>query len=206
MGFDASGNPAVLQAFGTWRGTWATPGTYNAGDIVQDGAAGANTTNYYYCVTTHTAGTWATDLAAGKWVLAINIAAITSAQSAAASSASAAATSATASAAASKLTAEDVSGTTYTLVLADANKLKNFTNASAATVTIPPNSSVAFDVGTQIAFRQDNAANQLTFAPGSGVTINSKYGRLKTENARYAMVYAVKIATDVWQLTGDMSN
>lgn len=131
--------------------------------------------------------------------------AISSAVADAAASAAASAASAIVSANASKLTKEDISTTTYTLVLADAYKMKNFTNASPVAVTIPPNSSVAFDIGVQLAFRQDNTSNQLTCTAGAGVTLNSKYSRLKSENAQYSMIYAVKVATNVWQLTGDMA-
>lgn len=49
------------------RGIWASGIVYNIGDIVQDGAAGNNTNNYYICVTANTSSVWATDLAAGDW-------------------------------------------------------------------------------------------------------------------------------------------
>lgn len=41
-------------------------------------------------------------------------------------------------------------GTTYTLVLSDAGKIIEMNNASANTLTIPANSSVAFPVDTRI--------------------------------------------------------
>jgi len=48
-------------------------------------------------------------------------------------------------------------GTTYTAVLADADTYIQFNNASAITFTIPPNSSVAFPVGTVIQMEQTGA-------------------------------------------------
>jgi hypothetical protein len=57
---------------GGWKGTWASSLTYAPDDLVVDGAAGANTQNVYVSTTSHTSGVWATDLAAGKWVIAIN--------------------------------------------------------------------------------------------------------------------------------------
>ena len=54
-----------------FRGDWATDTDYLPGEFVRDGSAGANTGNIYACSTTHNSGTWATDLSAGKWVLAI---------------------------------------------------------------------------------------------------------------------------------------
>src|SRR5689334_11950484 len=41
-------------------------------------------------------------------------------------------------------------GTTYTLVLGDAGKVVEMNNAASNTLTVPPNSSVAFPVNTVI--------------------------------------------------------
>lgn len=54
---------SLLAASGaTARGAWLTATAYAAKDIVSQGGA------TYLCVTAHTAGTFSTDLAAGKWV------------------------------------------------------------------------------------------------------------------------------------------
>ena len=58
-------------------------------------------------------------------------------------------------------------GTSYTLVLGDANGLVDTDNGSANTVTVPPNSSVAFPVGTQVLVVQQGAG-QTTIVAGSG--------------------------------------
>lgn len=58
---------------GTLRGTWLAGTLYNYGDIVSDGVNGANTGNLYACAIPNTSVTWATDLAKGDWVLALNI-------------------------------------------------------------------------------------------------------------------------------------
>ena len=58
---------------GQMRGYWATGQVYNYGDIVQDGTNGTNTLNFYMCTIANTSGTWATDLANGDWVIALNI-------------------------------------------------------------------------------------------------------------------------------------
>lgn len=52
-----------------FRGTWITATQYNIGDIVQDGANGLNTLNYYICTNANISGTWSTDLTAGDWAL-----------------------------------------------------------------------------------------------------------------------------------------
>ncbi len=92
-------------------------------------------------------------------------------------------------------------GTTYTFVLADRGKLVTTSNGSAQTITIPPNSSVAFAVGTQIQVA-GLGAGEVTMAAGSGVTIRSTPG-LKLR-AQYSSVTCIKIATDEWILVGDL--
>lgn len=76
--FDASGQPSLQALSGVWRGSWATATAYYAGDIVMDGPAGAGTLNVYACLSAHTSGTWATDLAAGKWILVLSTSQIVS--------------------------------------------------------------------------------------------------------------------------------
>lgn len=93
-------------------------------------------------------------------------------------------------------------GTSYTLVLADAKKWVTMSNASASTLTVPPNSSVAFPIGTQIEGSQQGAG-QVTLTPGSGVTINAVPG-LKIA-ARYGVFGLKKIATDEWLAYGRLS-
>lgn len=57
----------------TWRGTWVYPVTYNAKDL-----AVAPNGNWYACLETHTSTSdFDTDLAAGYWILALDLAAVT---------------------------------------------------------------------------------------------------------------------------------
>jgi len=92
-------------------------------------------------------------------------------------------------------------GTTYTTVLADRSKLVTLDNASAVTVTIPPNSSVAYPTGTKIDLLA-KGAGQVTVAAGSGVTVNSAQS-LKLR-AQWSAASAIKLATDTWVLVGDL--
>jgi hypothetical protein len=101
------------------------------------------------------------------------------------------------------LSIDTQTGTTYTLALADQGKLVELNNASSITVTVPPNSSVAFPVGSQITFTQ-MGAGQVTFAAGVGVTIRSDGSKLKTAS-QYSMVTLVKRATDEWVLAGNLA-
>lgn len=94
-------------------------------------------------------------------------------------------------------------GTTYTLALTDDGKVVEMNNASANTLTVPPNSSVAFPVGSQILVLQ-TGAGQTTLAAGAGVTINSKDGNLKL-SAQWCAATLIKRATDVWVVVGDLS-
>ena len=94
-------------------------------------------------------------------------------------------------------------GTTYTTVLADQSKLVTLTNASAITVTIPANSSVAYPVGTKIDFAQ-LGAGQVTFAGAGGVTVNST-PTLKLRD-QYSGASCIKTATDTWLLVGDLAS
>ena len=91
-------------------------------------------------------------------------------------------------------------GTTYTFVAADASKLVTASNGSAQTYTVPPNSSVAFDVGTAITII-GIGSGKVTLAQGSGVTINSKDSD-KAIDGQHASVTIIKTATDTWQLIG----
>jgi hypothetical protein len=68
-----------------------------------------------------------------------------------------------------RATTGTTSGTTYTLALADANNIVTTTNASTVTVTVPAS---VFSAGDNITILQD-AAGQVVFAAGSGVTIVS---------------------------------
>jgi len=102
-----------------------------------------------------------------------------------------------------ELTTNEQTGTTYTLALTDDGKVVEMNNASANTLTVPPNSSVAFPVGSQILVLQ-TGAGQTTVAAGAGVTVNSKDGNLKL-SAQWCAATLIKRATDVWVVVGDLS-
>jgi hypothetical protein len=94
-------------------------------------------------------------------------------------------------------------GTTYTLVLTDAGKMITMTNASANTLTVPPNSSVALPVNSRIDIIQ-YGAGQTTIAAGAGVTIFSTGSKLKL-TGQYSGASLWKKATDTWVLVGDIN-
>lgn len=94
-------------------------------------------------------------------------------------------------------------GTTYTTVLADDGKLITCDNAASIALTIPPNSSVTYGIGTQINILQ-LAAGVVTITAGAGVTLNSSGSKLKT-NGQYAVATCCKISTNVWIVLGNLS-
>lgn len=94
-------------------------------------------------------------------------------------------------------------GTTYTLVLADAGRFVDLNNASAISLTVPPNSSVAFPAETRIDLLQ-SGAGQVTVVAGSGVTINSKGGNLKL-TGQWSAATLVQRSANLWVLVGDLS-
>jgi len=52
-----------------FKAAWVTATAYAPSDIVASASAGAENGNAYVCMQAHTSGTFATDLAAGKWML-----------------------------------------------------------------------------------------------------------------------------------------
>lgn len=91
-------------------------------------------------------------------------------------------------------------GTSYTPVLADAGKVVEMNNIAANTLTVPPNSSVAFPVGTVLEVCQIGAG-ATTIVAGSGVTLRLG-GQLRVQ---YSTASLRKRATDTWICSGDMA-
>jgi len=94
-------------------------------------------------------------------------------------------------------------GTSYTLALTDVAKVVTLTNAAAITLTVPPNSSVAFPIGSQILLYQ-GGAGAVTITPGSGVTVNSNGSKLDT-NGQYSVGGLLKLDTDEWVAFGNLT-
>jgi hypothetical protein len=85
----------------------------------------------------------------------------------------------------------------YTLVSGDASKLIVSTG-SAVTVTV----ANVLTVGQRIDFLQDGTG-QITFAAGSGVTLQSKDSKLKT-NVQESAASIICIASGQYRLIGDL--
>jgi hypothetical protein len=96
-----------------------------------------------------------------------------------------------------------VSGTAYTLALADANKIVETTGASAVTITVPPDSGVAFSVGTLIELFQ-YGTGALNVTGGIGVTLRSADG-LHSARTQFSSLSLRKRAANEWVLAGDLA-
>jgi hypothetical protein len=99
-------------------------------------------------------------------------------------------------------------GTTYTFVLADKDKLVTASNASAQTYSIPTNASVAYPIGTQINIIQIGAGQVTINAVTSGTTTVSSTGATSTApklRAQFSSATCIKANTDLWYVVGDIS-
>ena len=101
------------------------------------------------------------------------------------------------------ITTNRQTGTTYTLVLTDADKLVEMNSVSGNTLTVPANSGVTFSIGTQILVAQ-YGSGQTTMVAGSGVTLRSAGSRVKLAS-QYSGLTLIKINTNEWYLFGDLT-
>lgn len=92
-------------------------------------------------------------------------------------------------------------GTSYTLVLADKGRIVTMNHASANTVTIPPNSAVAFPSGAIIDVLCIGTG-ATTVQAATGVTINGLSGGAATITSRWQGAALAKIGTDTWVISG----
>ena len=104
------------------------------------------------------------------------------------------------------ITAMNVQTGNYTFVLADANvKLVQMNNASAQALTIPPNSSVAYPVGTVLQWEVINTG-AMTVTAGAGVTFVRPANTSLVMAGQYTTGFAIKTATDTWQIGGGLTS
>ena len=85
----------------------------------------------------------------------------------------------------------------YTLAITDANKGVAMNVGSANNLTVPPNSSVAFTVGTQIVIQQ-KGAGLTTIVAGGGVTIEATSLVMA---GQHSVACLIKKGTDIWLLS-----
>lgn len=91
-----------------------------------------------------------------------------------------------------------------TLSLTDATKWLRMTNALATSVTVPPESSVNFPIGTEVTVQQAGAG-LVTLVAGSGVTINRKSPKTLAFDGQYSVVRLKKTFSNTWIAWGDLA-
>src|ERR1035437_2090761 len=91
----------------------------------------------------------------------------------------------------------------YTAVASDSFTIVQMNVASANNLTIPPNSSVAYPIGTWINVEQ-LGVGMTSIVAGSGVTIHSVSGNLDLRT-QYSEASLLKTGTNIWELAGDLN-
>jgi hypothetical protein len=176
LSFDGSGELAVTQELGTYKGNWATGTTYAVRSIIKD----TSNNNIYICVTAHTASgaqPISTNTDSAKWALLVDAASATSSASAASSSASAASTSASNAATSASNASSSASSAS--------------TSASTATTQASNASTSASNASTSAT----NAANSATAAANSATTAAAAaaaglYRQVLDKTANYTVLAA----------------
>lgn len=100
----------------------------------------------------------------------------------------------------------EISGTTHTLQIDDAQAVLEFTNASDVTVTVPLDSSVLFEKGTTIYISQQGAG-QVTVEAAVGVTVDTgaSYGLSTEEQNAQPIALRKRAAANTWVATGGVT-
>lgn len=91
---------------------------------------------------------------------------------------------------------------TYQPVVADANKMIVMNAAGATQITLPSDAAAAFNIGATIGGIR-LGAGALSFAAGAGATVYATPGL--TFRAQYSMASAVKVASNTWVVSGDVT-
>jgi hypothetical protein len=187
LSFDASGELAVTQELGTYKGNWASGTTYAVRSIIKD----TSNANIYICVTAHTASgaqPISTNTDSAKWALLVDAASATSSASAAASSASSASTSATnaansATSASGSASSASTSASTATTQASNAstsasNAATSATNAASSATAAANSATTAAAAAAAGLYRQvlDKSANYTVLAADQGTLFRMNTG------------------------------
>jgi len=196
LAFDSSGEIAVTQEIGTFRGNWSASVSYQQRDLIKD----TTNNNIYIANTAHTSSgslPISSNADSAKWNLIVDAASATASASAAATSATNAANSATASAnsasaagtsASNAATSESNASTSATNASNSATSASNSATAAAGSAT-----SAASSASTATT-QATNAANSATSASGSATTATTQAG-IATTQASNASTSASNAAT-----------
>ena len=155
LSFDSSGELAVTQELGTFKGDWAASTTYAVRDIVKD----TSTNNIFIALTAHTSSgsqPLTTNTDSAKWSLIVDAATATTQATNAASSATAAASSATT--ATTKASEASTSAT---------NAASSATASASSATSASSSASTATTKASEASTSATNAASSATAAATS---------------------------------------
>jgi hypothetical protein len=104
----------------------------------------------------------------------------------------------------------NASDSDQTFALTDANTIQVIDSTTTRTWTIPPNSSVAFEIGSVIIVQSINTAG-VTITAGTGVVLTSVFNTASTTATSDSCdaggrVILIKVAADEWVASGDLSD
>ena len=162
LAYDANGDLSVANELGDWQGNWTTSRTYAVRDLALDAA----TNNVYTCLVSHTSGTLSSDVAASKWALVINAAAVAASAATATTKASEASTSA--STATTKASEASTSASTATTQAGIATTKAGEASTSAGTASTK--AGEASTSAGNAATSESNASNSASAAASSAAS------------------------------------
>ena len=97
-----------------------------------------------------------------------------------------------------------ITSSTHTFDITNANAfIVGSPSSGSQTLTIPTNTAVSFDIGTEIRIFR-NKATDLTISPDGGVNLVSQ-GGLTDISPRYGVATLVKLNTNLWIMYGDLA-
>ncbi len=161
LSFDSSGELAVTQELGTFRGNWAASTSYEVRDLVKD----TSTNNIFIALTAHTSSgsqPLTTNTDSAKWSLIVDAATATTQATNAASSATAAASSATT--ATTKASEASTSAS---------NAASSATAAASSATSASSSASTATTKASEASTSATNAASSATSAASSAAAASA---------------------------------
>lgn len=95
-------------------------------------------------------------------------------------------------------------GTSYVLVITDQGTVVTMDNVASSTLTIPNNSTVAFNIGATIIIRRIGDGG-VTYTAAGGVTIEKKVSVGFDIAEKFAQIVLHKIAVNTWHVAGEIA-
>ena len=192
LAFDSSGEIAVTQEIGTFRGDWSASVAYQERDLIKD----TTNDNIYIANTAHTSSgslpiTSNTDSA--KWDLIVDAASASSSATAAAASATAAAASATSAASSASAASTSASNA----ATSESNASTSETNAAASETAAATSETNAANSATAAASSATSAASSATTATtqASAASTSATNAATSATNAQTSETNAASSAT-----------